>query len=186
MQAAKSTMAATTAVLMPLNTSGGVVVVKIIQIFDYLGFVDVEKPSNVDAVFEMFNSNFLSLIPNPFGNEDYNDDYEGGSDAAAPQKRIITDSALIAERKCPANNVMRTNEFSCYFLNSSGQHIIHGSIYIVFKSLLIFLIHCLCQKRIKKIEMDMHLEKIEQEKKQKSKDVPGPLENKQSKKKAAK
>lgn len=44
MEAAKSTMAATTTVLMPLNTSGGVVVVKIIQIFDYLGFVDVEKP----------------------------------------------------------------------------------------------------------------------------------------------
>lgn len=95
MEAAKSTMAATTAVLMPLNTSGGVVVVKIIQIFDYLGFVDVEKPSNVDAVFQMFNSNFLSLIPNPFGNDDYNDDYDGKSDTVTlntPQMRLIADS----------------------------------------------------------------------------------------------
>jgi len=95
MEAAKSTMAATTAVLMPLNTSGGVVVVKIIQIFDYLGFVDVEKPSNLDAVFQMFNSNFLSLIPNPFGNDDYNDDYDGKSDTVTlntPQMRLIADS----------------------------------------------------------------------------------------------
>ena len=59
---------------MPLNSSGGVAVIKIIQIFDYLGFIDVEKPSNVDAVFQMFTSNFLSLIPNPFGVEEYNDD----------------------------------------------------------------------------------------------------------------
>jgi hypothetical protein len=95
MEAAKSTMAATTAVLMPLNTSGGIVVVKIIQIFDYLGFVDVEKPSNVDAVFQMFNSNFLSLIPNPFSNDDYNDDYDGKSDTVTlntPHMRLIADS----------------------------------------------------------------------------------------------
>jgi len=150
-----------------------------------LGFVDVEKPSNVDAVFEMFNSNFLSLVPNPFGNEDYNDDYEGGGDAPAPQTRIIADSSLIAERKCPPNNVMRTNEFSCYFLNSSGQHIIHGFIYIIFKVLLIFLIHCMCHNRIKKIEMDMHIEKMEQEKKLNQKNSPGSLEKK-SKKKLAK
>ena len=83
MEVAKSTMAATSAVLLPLNTSGGVVVIKIIQIFDYLGFVDVEKPSNVDAVFQMFNSNFLSLVPNPFSKEEYNDDYDGESDATS-------------------------------------------------------------------------------------------------------
>jgi len=51
MEVAKSTMAATSAVLMPLNTSGGIVVVKIVQIFDYIGFIDVEKPSNIDSVF---------------------------------------------------------------------------------------------------------------------------------------
>lgn len=51
LEAAKSTMAVTSAVLMPLNASGGVAVLKIIQVFDYLGFVDVEKPTNADAVF---------------------------------------------------------------------------------------------------------------------------------------
>ena len=65
---------------------------------------------------------------------------------------------------------MRDNEFSCYFLNSSGQHIIHGSIYIVFKGLLIFLIHCLCQRRIKNVEMEMHLERLKQESKQQARE----------------
>lgn len=110
MEAAKSTMAATTAVLMPLNTSGGVVVVKIIQIFDYLGFVDVEKPSNVDAVFQMFNSNFLSLIPNPFAKEEYDDDYDGKSDAESKAGlRLVSEAEEISERKCPKNQVMRDN-----------------------------------------------------------------------------
>lgn len=54
---------------------------------------------------------------------------------------------------------MRDNEFSCYYLNSSGQHIVHGSIYIVLKSLLIFLIHCICQKRIKNIQQKMESNK---------------------------
>ena len=149
------TMTATTAVLMPLNSSGGVAVIKIIQIFDYLGFIDVEKPRNVDAVFQMFNSNFLSLIPNPFGVEDYNDDYDVWSTNSLPSTRIISDDTLIKDRKCAKNNVMADNEFSCYFLNSSGQHIIHGSIYIFFKCLLIFLIHYLCRKRIRHIEIEM-------------------------------
>lgn len=49
-EAAKYTMAATSAVLMPLSASAGVEIIKIIQVFDYLGFVDVEKPINADAV----------------------------------------------------------------------------------------------------------------------------------------
>lgn len=48
--AAKTTMAVTSGLVMPLNTSGGVGVVKIIQVFDYLGFVDIYRPSNLDAV----------------------------------------------------------------------------------------------------------------------------------------
>jgi len=60
---------------MPLNPSGGISALKTIQIFDYIGYVDVDKPSNVDSVFKIFNSNFLSLVPNPLGNSDYDDDY---------------------------------------------------------------------------------------------------------------
>ena len=124
-EVAKSTMAATTAVLLPLNTSGGILVLKIIQVFDYLGFIDVEKPSNVDAVFQMFNSNFLSLVPNPISKEEYNDDYDGVSEASSaetkPTKRLVAvESSEVLERKCPQNKIMRDNEFSCYFLNSSG------------------------------------------------------------------
>ena len=163
---AKTTMAATAVILMPLNTSGGVTVIKIIQIFDYLGFVDVEKPSNVDAVFQMFNSNFLSLVPNPFGNEDYNDDFYDNHDVVTPntpQMRLIADSTFLSERKCSKNQLLSDNEFSCYFLNSSGQHITHGLFYILIKSILIFLIHCLCQKRIQDLKVRMHIQKINQE-----------------------
>ena len=48
---ATSAMTATAALLLPLNTSGSVAVVKVIQIFDYLGYIDLEKPTNIDAVF---------------------------------------------------------------------------------------------------------------------------------------
>lgn len=54
---------------------------------------------------------------------------------------------------------MYDNEFSCYFLNSSGQHIIHGSIYIILKILLILLINTLCHKRIKSIETEIRAKK---------------------------
>lgn len=121
----------------------------------------------------MFNSNFLSLVPNPFGNSDYDDDYDGISNELTPntpQIRLIADSNLISERKCSNNQMMRNNEFSCYFLNSSGQHIIHGFFYIFFKMVLIFLINCLCKKRIKSIELDIDLEKMELESKLKQKE----------------
>jgi hypothetical protein len=115
----------------------------------------------------------LSLVPNPFGNSDYDDDYNSNSDAVTPntpQIRLIADSSLIADRKCSKNLVMSDNESSCYFLNSSGQHLIHGSFYIFFKMVLLFLISCLCKKRIKAIRIDMDLEKMEMEKKQKQKE----------------
>mgnify|MGYP007097713039 FL=1 len=69
---------------MPLNTSGGVAVMKIMQVFDYQGFIDIPKPSNADAVFSMFNSNFLSLIPNPFAVDEYDsfDDMDAESNPA--------------------------------------------------------------------------------------------------------
>ena len=69
-------MAIASGIMMPLNSSGGVGIVKIIQVFDYLGFVDVESPDNLDAVLEMFNSNFLDLIPNFFANKEFDDDYD--------------------------------------------------------------------------------------------------------------
>jgi len=65
---------------------------------------------------------------------------------------------------------MSDNESSCYFLNSSGQHIIHGFFYIFFKMILIFLLHCLYKKLIKAIRIDMDLEKMEMESKQKQKE----------------
>lgn len=62
--------------MMTTNTSGGIRVVKIIQIFDYLGFIDIEKPKNLDSILQMFNSNFLDLMPNFFFKEEYDDDYD--------------------------------------------------------------------------------------------------------------
>ena len=38
--------------------------------------MDVEKPPNAEAVFQMFNQNFLSIIPNPFSKEDYDQYYD--------------------------------------------------------------------------------------------------------------
>ena len=115
----------------------------------------------------------MSLVPNPFGNSDYDDDYNSNSDAVTPntpQIRLIADSSLIADRKCSKNQVMSVSEFSCYFLNSSGQHLIHGFFYIFFKMVLIFLTNCLCKNRIKTIMIDMDLEKMEMESKQKQKE----------------
>jgi len=65
---------------------------------------------------------------------------------------------------------MSDNEFSCYFLNSSGQHVIHGFFYIFLKMVLIFLTKCLCKKLIRAIRIDMDLEKMEMESKQKQKE----------------
>lgn len=140
--------------------------IKIIQIFDYQGFINVKKPSNVDSVFQMFNSDFLSLVPNPLSREEYEDDSDddvgGGS---MTEVRRLQESSPSSEQKCPKDQVMRDNEFSCYFLNSSGQHIIHGSIYIILKILLIFLIHCACQTRIKNFKSRMDRDKREKEQK---------------------
>lgn len=140
-------MAVTSAVLMPLNSSGGIGVIKILQIFDYQGFIDVKKPSNAEAVFSMFNSNFLDLVPNPLEIDEY-DNFEAASEqkeAGLPGLRMLTENSLLAERRCLYNEVMSQNEFSCYLINSSGKHIIHISVYILLKTLLMFLVHCLCQ-----------------------------------------
>lgn len=51
MNVAKGAMTTASLAVMSVNTSGGIRVVKIIKIFDYLGFVDIEKPKNLDAIF---------------------------------------------------------------------------------------------------------------------------------------
>lgn len=61
---------------MPMNSSGGITVIKIVQIFDYLGFIDVNKPQNAEAFLQIFNSNFLGIVPNIFEQEKFNDDYD--------------------------------------------------------------------------------------------------------------
>lgn len=50
--------------------------IKIVQIFDYLGFIDVNKPQNAEAFLQIFNSNFLGIVPNIFEQEKFNDDYD--------------------------------------------------------------------------------------------------------------
>lgn len=44
---------------------------------------------------------------------------------------------------------MRKNEFSCYFLNSAGQHIFHFFVYVCLKLVLLFLLYGVCRNRSK-------------------------------------
>ena len=92
---------------MPLNTSGGISVVKTVQIFDYIGFIDIEKPTNSEAVLEMFNSNFLSLIPNLFSNQDFEGKDEMATKAGTQsQQRIMDGTNPVEKFKCEENQVM--------------------------------------------------------------------------------
>lgn len=106
-QTAKTALATTTVALMPLNTSGGISVVKTVQIFDYIGFIDIEKPTNSEAVLEMFNSNFLSLIPNLFSNQDFEGKDEMATKAGTQsQQRIMDGTNPVEKFKCEENQVM--------------------------------------------------------------------------------
>jgi hypothetical protein len=99
-------VAGTAAVQTTLSASAGVDSVKILQVFDYLGFIDVEKPSFVDEIFQMFNSNFLSFVPNPLAKFEYDDkSYQKRGDEIPVDHllRIISDTDFISERKCPQN-----------------------------------------------------------------------------------
>lgn len=93
----------------------------------------------------MFNSNFLDVFPNLFSKEDYNDDYDepDGLETAEQAQilRIISsENVSTKEQKCVKNRVLRANQFSCYFLNSAGQHIFHLLIYLVAKLFLVLVV----------------------------------------------
>jgi len=57
--------------------------IKIMQIFDQLGFIDISKPDNLEKFLEMFNSNFLDIVPNPFSRDEYE------ADASGDGKRLL-------------------------------------------------------------------------------------------------
>ena len=70
-QSSKVVLAVTTVVLMPVNISGGLGAIKTMQTINFIGFIDVQKPQNSESFLTMFNSNFLSVIPNPFSKADH-------------------------------------------------------------------------------------------------------------------
>lgn len=154
--ATKGVVSTLTVIVIPASASVGILLIKVIQMFDYLTFLNVDRPSNLNAFLSIFQSNLLSFLPNPFAIDSYDDTQEND------ERRLLVDiSSQSTRHKCITNNIMRDNELSCYFFNSVGDILIHFLAYLVFKLIIV---------AVSKILIKFMLNTLDKEREESSKD----------------
>jgi hypothetical protein len=137
---AQITLGVLTVMSFPGSAHVGLMLIKVIQLFDFLSFINVKQPSNMVAFLEIFNENILNILPNPVAIQEYEDDSDVANENSQEKGRRILVSEVSPSVKCSTNTLMRENELSCYFLNSVGDIMIHFLAYCVLKGLLLFMV----------------------------------------------
>jgi len=67
--------------------------------------------------------------------------------------------------RCVRNEIMAKNEFSCFFLNSGGQHLIHIAAYLLLKLLLSLSVAIMSNKTKLTLQQQHEKEKNQQQEK---------------------
>jgi hypothetical protein len=127
----KTTLTVLTIIVVPLSASVGMMILKAIQMFDYLNFINVEIPSNVKTFTALFETNLLNFMPNLFEQKKY--DMASGS-----KKRLLIEVGN-QTKTCKVSFLLTENEMSCYMLNSIGDLMLHFLAYFALRMLLSFL-----------------------------------------------
>jgi hypothetical protein len=123
-------MGVATVIVMPLASSAGVLLIKAIQMFDYLTFVNIEKPSNLISFLSIFDNNILNLTPNFFEKEGLDDEDDPDESSEDSERRILLSEESESNdgsQKCQSHALISENDMSCYFLNSVGDLLLHSS-----------------------------------------------------------
>jgi hypothetical protein len=76
-----------TILTIPLTSSIGVLIIKSIQMFDYLNFIDIDVPQNTKAFIEIFDNNILNFTPNLFEKKEY----DTGDAVDSTKQRILVE-----------------------------------------------------------------------------------------------
>lgn len=139
--------AVSVAVMISAYTSpqAGLMLLKGLQIFDYIDLINVVRPENLASFLELFNQNILNILSNPFKKEELEDDTE------YPEKfvekldssRVLQQQVNSSEVKCQTHPLVQGNELSCHLVNSSGDIIFHLCCYLVLKLTLYLMAKCL-------------------------------------------
>lgn len=130
----KTSMTILTIIAIPLSSTIGVMIIKSIQMFDYLNFINIQVPQNVKSFINVFESNILNFVPNPFGKKEFD-----SGDAVGRRLVEIGNKT----KNCRVTDRVKNNDMSCYFLNSSGDLTLHFLIYMAIKLLMLMMISCL-------------------------------------------
>ena len=69
----KFTHMAATALSVYLSPNVALMIVKSIQVFDYIRLINIESPENLDNFLEIFNTDIFDIAPNPFLREEFED-----------------------------------------------------------------------------------------------------------------
>ena len=88
---AKVTISALTVLSFPGSAHVGLMLIKAIQIFDYMSFINVEQPSNLVSFLGAFSDNILNILPNPIAISEYEDDGDVSSEGSS-SRRLQEDS----------------------------------------------------------------------------------------------
>lgn len=89
-----------------LSPQTALMLIKVVQVFDYMGLINVVSPDNLTKFLQMFTDNMFDLVPNIFEHPEYEDDGAWESDVTQTpgRVRLLEDTqSSIAEKQCRTN-----------------------------------------------------------------------------------
>ena len=134
--------------------------------FDYLNFINLEKPSNLTAFLGLFETNILNITPNFFSNKELDEEETPQQKSSSTRRILVEEVDSFTTMKCSVHRLIRENESSCYFLNSVGDLFLYFIAYLLMKIAVIALIRLCFRSLLYRVQRDEEKKqlKLEQEK----------------------
>lgn len=150
----KATVGAVTGAMLLLSPGSGMGMLKIIQYYEYLRYINVKDiPENFIEFLNLFSQNVFDFAPNPFETDETDPEkiseakkleeekanadklQNGDSSRRELQSDPTSEEMLPNFSYCKMNQHLVEIEQPCFFLNNSGNHLLQILIYFLVKAL---------------------------------------------------
>lgn len=84
----KGVISVLSVMVIPASASAFIFLIKVVQMFNYFNFLNIEKPSNLNEFLSKFRSNILSFLPNPLAKDSYDEREEN------EERRLLTNASF--------------------------------------------------------------------------------------------
>ena len=113
-QTSSTVISAFTIILLLGSTHAALILVKLFQLLDYFGYLNIELPKNLKIFLSLFESNLFSFVPNIFHSDE-------------------------SQMGCELHEKLHSLDSHCLLLNNVGEYVMQIMVFIGLKIILVFL-----------------------------------------------